>query len=112
MYTKNRIQQILEFNEYKFNFIQSLQNIMEKYTITDSIFFVKNGKVSEAVNGYFEVIDECQTLKDAVNKCDMSCMGIRIINNDKFQVGNIKQYISECDRSKTIMDIDKYAVCE
>jgi hypothetical protein len=111
MFTKSKIQQILESREHINNFSESLSYIMEKYNIEDSIFIYSNGSAKEVTKGYFEVICEYNSIKEAAKDIDLNTMGIRIINNDKFQLGNVKKLISECDREKTIMDINKYVVC-
>ena len=110
MFTKSKIQQILESREHINNFSESLSYIMEKYNIEDSIFIYSNGSAKEVTKGYFEVIGEYNSIKESMKDIDLNTMGIRIINNDKFQLGNVKKLISECDREKTIMDINKYVV--
>ena len=106
MFTKSKIQQILEARKAKNQFIESLQYIMEKYNIEDSIFSY-SGKLTEVTKGYFEINENYSSLQEAVNNYEPG-MGIRIMNNKTFQLGNIHTFISECDKNKTIMDIDRY----
>lgn len=86
----------------------SLQELMEKYNIEDSIFVYKNGQVFEATKGYFEVVNEYDNLADAIRECvqDMNNMGIRIVNNTSFTAGYIRKYITECSKDNKVMDIN------
>lgn len=106
MFTKSKIQQILEDREYKCNFLESLQNLMNKYTIEDSVFSY-SGKLNEITNGYFEIDSEYSTIEEAIGNYKNG-MGIRIINNESFQLGKLCKFISECDKEKSIMDINRY----
>lgn len=106
MFTKSKIQQILEAREVKNQFMESLQYLMEKYNIEDSIFSY-SGKLVEVTKGYFEVGEEYSNIKEAIANYKDG-MGIRVMNNKTFQLGNIHLLISECDKNKTIMDIDRY----
>ena len=111
MFTKSKIQQILESKEHINNFFESLTCIMEKYTIEDSIFIYSNNSAKEVVNGYFEISEEYSDIKEALKNIDLSTMGIRIMNNNKFQLGKVCKTISECNRENVIMDINKYVIC-
>ena len=111
MFTKSKIQQILETRQHNDNFFDSLNCIMEKYNIEDSIFMYSNGSAKEVVKGYFEVAGEYDNIKEAAKDIDLNTMGIRVMNNSKFQLGRVCAMISECDREKTIMDINKYVIC-
>ena len=106
MFTKSKIQQILEEREFKCKFLESLQYIMDKYTIEDSIFSY-SGKLNEATNGYFEIDSEYSSVKEAIDNYENG-MGIRVINNETFQLGRLHKFISECDKEKSIMDISRY----
>jgi len=108
MFTKSRIQMIKEGFEIANSYRNSLQELMEKYIIEDSIFVYKNGQVFEATKGYFEVVNEYDNLADAIRECvqDMNNMGIRIVNNTSFTVGYIRKTISECSNESSIMDIN------
>lgn len=95
MQLKSKIQQIQEQIAQKHRFVEGLENIMDKYTIEDSVFLF-NGKVMEVCKGYFEVISEHNTLTDAIKNTDIKENAIRVINNEKFQIGKIHQHISDC----------------
>lgn len=108
MYTKSKIQMIKENQEYISNFIESLNNIMNKYLIEDSIFSFNGNQLFEVTKGYFETIKEYSTLKEALYSCDnFNNLGIRIVNNDKFMVGYIRRTISECNEGSNVFDIDR-----
>lgn len=107
MQTKSKIQLILERNKIKESFGEGLISLMDKYNIKDNVFINNNGFVKEFTKGYFEVSDEYNTITEALKNCDIFTQGIRIINNEKFQVGKACQMLSECDCEKPIMDISQ-----
>ena len=107
MLTKSKIQLIQESLNIANDFKAGLENLMEKYTIEDSIFMYKNG-VFEATNGYFITKSEHNDLWNAIKECgnEYNKFGIRIINNEKFIVGEVKRFLVECDMNSTIFDIN------
>jgi hypothetical protein len=64
----------------------------------------------EATKGYFVTTEdkEYNTLNEAIKNCNIQSQGIRVINNERFQVGDVVRHFSECDKEKTIMDIESY----
>ena len=106
MYTKSIIQQTIENINAKNNFKAAINQLMEKYNIEDSVFVMKNGFLHEAVNGYFNIENDYESLDEAISDCDMNIMGIRVIG-DKFQTGKLYKTISECDSNKQIFDLDR-----
>lgn len=106
MYTKSIIQQTIEALRAKDNFRAAIEQLMEKYNIEDSVFVLKNGFLHEAVEGYFVVEDDYDSLDVAISNCDINTMGIRVIGN-KFQTGKLHRLISECDSNKQVFDLDK-----
>ena len=109
MLTKSKIQSIKEELEIANQYRESLNNLMDKYLIEDNIFIYKNSQLFESTSGYFIEKYIFDNLSDAVNAClaDFDQSGIRIINNEKFIVGNIKNLISECNRDEKIFDIQQ-----
>jgi hypothetical protein len=99
---------IREACELANNYRDGLVNLMEKYTIEDSIFVYRNGQVFEATKGYFEVTKEYDNIADAVRECwgNFNTMGIRIVNNERFEAGVIRQFLSECSKDNKVMCID------
>lgn len=109
MYTKSIIQQKAEIINAKNNFKQSLEQLMEKFNIEDSVF-VYAGNVTgmkEIVEGYFVIDAEYDNINEAMSECDINTMGIRIIENDKFQVGKIHTLITECEKDKKVFDLKR-----
>lgn len=109
MQTKSNIQLIKEAIERKEAFRESISNIMEKYTIEDSVFTWKNGLL-ECTDGYFEVISEHTNLDEAVKEATSTfalISGIRVMNNTNFQVGIIRNRISECDEHTKVFDLKR-----
>lgn len=108
MQTKSNIQLIREACELANNYRDGLVNIMEKYTIEDSIFVYRNGQVFEATKGYFEIVKEYDNITDAIRECrgKFNTMGIRIINNDHFEVGILHDNLSECSKENKVLCID------
>ena len=106
MYTKSIIQQTVESLRAKDNFRVALEQLLEKYNVEDSVFVMKNGVLHEAVDGYFEVDSNFETLTEAISACDMGCMGIRILGGI-FQTGKIHYRISECEPGKKVFDLSR-----
>lgn len=106
MYTKSIIQQTVEAIRAKDNFRTALEQLMEKYNIEDSVFVMKNGFLNEAVDGYFVVENNYESLDEAVSACDMRTMGIRILGGI-FQTGKIHNRISECESGKKVFDLSR-----
>ena len=105
MMIKNRLQLIKESIEAISQFKDGILSLMNKYTIEDSIFVYKNGQIFEATKGYFEIISEHDNLTSAMNHSNLNT-GIRVIGNNKFEVGYIHHSLNECDESLRILDIN------
>jgi hypothetical protein len=84
---------------------ESMQDLLNKYNIEDSVFAYVNGQVYEVTKGYFEVISEHDSLTGAINNSNLNT-GIRVINNQKFEVGRICQALRECQETSRILDIN------
>ena len=106
MQTKSNIQLIKESITLKNSIKESLMNLMDKYTIEDSVFSWKNC-LCECTDGYFEVLSEYDNLNEAINNINMYTQSIRIINNSNFQVGIVHSKISECDESNKVFDLKR-----
>ena len=107
MYTKSIIQQTVEALQVKDSFRIAIEQLMDKYTIEESVFVFKNGMLHEAIEGYFEVDKEYTTISEAISNCNLNTMGIRVINNQTFVTGNLKRTISECNSEAQVFDLDK-----
>jgi hypothetical protein len=106
MQTKSNIQLIQEKIAQKQNFQDGLERLMESWNIKDNVFVLKNGKLTEASKGYFEIVSEYDKIEDAIRSVNPVSQGIRIMNNEKFQVGNIHNYIAECEDTSKVLDLD------
>ena len=107
MQTKSNIQLIKELITIKESAKNSLNNLMDKYTIEDSVFAFKNGIMYECTEGYFEVVSEYNTIDEAVKYADIKSQSIRVINNTTFQVCNVRTILSECDTDKKVFDLNR-----
>lgn len=106
MYTKSIIQQNVEALRAKDNFRAAVEQLMEKYTIEDSVFVLKNGFIHEVVNGYFEVDQEFDNISKAISACDINTMGVRVVK-DRFYTGKIHNRLSECAADKKVFDLSR-----
>ena len=106
MQTKSNIQLIQEKIAQKQNFQDGLERLMESWNIKDNVFVLKNGKLTEASKGYFEIVSEYDKIEDAIRSVNPALQCIRIMNNKKFQVGNIHNYIAECEDTSKVLDLD------
>lgn len=109
MLTKSKIQLIREALEIANDYREGLENLMEKYTIEDSVFVYVGGMVHEATQGYFVEKSKHTTLLEAIRGCNgnFGGCGIRVINNKEFVVGEIKRNLVDCDKDSTVFDINK-----
>lgn len=109
MLTKSKIQLIREALAVANDYREGLENLMEKYTIEDSVFIYMNGMVHEATQGYFVEKSKYTDLMEAIRHCNgnFSGLGIRVINNEEFVVGEIKRHLVECDQNSKVFDINK-----
>lgn len=106
---KSKIQMIQESINIKHQLTESLNNLMDEYNINDNIFIYTPNKhncsISEVVSGYFESLGEYNTLEEAMSEIDPFTHCIRIINNEKFQIGYMRNNISECNKEHKIKDL-------
>lgn len=109
MLTKSKIQLLKESLAKASDYKDGLENLMEKYTIEDSVFVYINGVVHEATQGYFVEKTKHDSLLEAIRGCngEFGRYGIRIINNKEFVVGEIKRNLVECSNDSTVFDINK-----
>ena len=109
MLTKSKIQLIKESLKISNDYREGLENLINKYTIEDSVFVYRNNAIYEATQGYFEVKNEYNTLQDAIrnyNAVNPNC-AIRIVNNEKFIVGEVKRCLSDCNKESKVFDINR-----
>ena len=109
MNVTSKIQRIMSVIQAKSDFRESLENLMEKYNIKDSIFSY-NGKTNEVCNGYFVPKATFESLNEAISSMEDFSYGIRIINNEKFEVGKVNSLLSECE-GEVIYDIKTAEIC-
>lgn len=106
MQTKSKIQLIQETYALKHNFEDGLNNIMEKFNIVNNVFVLHHNRLSEASKGYFEIVSEHESLTDAIRNLNPYTQGIQVINNEKFNIGNLYSFISECSDTSKVMDLN------
>lgn len=107
MWQKSMIQQIMEHNYTLDSFKHTLESLLTNYTVKDNIFGIVHGNTSEIHNGYFVIEHECENLQDAIKEMNgdlTKC--IRIIENNKFQVGSWNKLLSECVDTLPVVDIE------
>lgn len=103
MWTRSKIQLIKENLNYKDNFRNAINSLMERYTVEDSIFTYKN-ELFEVTKGYFDHINTYNSLNEAMNNIGKD-MVLRVKNNQEFEIGYVKTYLNECQSDK-IFDIN------
>ena len=108
MLTKSKIQIIKEGLATADDYRNGLENLMNKYLIEDSVFVYKNGMVFEATSGYFVEKSTHDNILDAIRECkyNFDNNGIRIVENKKFIVGELKKTIIECSEEDSVFDIN------
>ena len=105
MYTKSIIQQAVESLKAKDNYRASIESLMEKYNIEDSVFILKNGFLHEVVEGYFNVDSVYDSLEKAISESNINNMAIRVMNNKIFQTGKVYKTLSECKEDSQVLDL-------
>ena len=103
MYTKSKIQQVLESVHVKNNLKEGLKNLMDKYNIEDSVFTIYNNNIVEVTKGYCVLKEEFNNLDEAISKGNV----IRVINNSKFYVVEHYNKLSDCPKDSQIFDIEQ-----
>ena len=106
MQTKSNIQLVRESLAVREVFKSNLESLMEKYTIEDSFFTPSNkalGEVEENIKGYFVFEHEYNTFDEAISNLTLG-QTIRIINNQRFQIGKRFEKLSEA-QGERIIDI-------
>lgn len=101
MQTKSNIQLIREAFAQKENFINTIDKLMDSYLVKDSVF---SQPYKEEIKGYLAVVDEYSSLT-AASAGMAPDMAIRVINNEKFQVGYVHESLSDIHNAKEIYDI-------
>ena len=91
----SNIHNMLNFIETKSEFKEGLNNLMEKYNVEDSIFSYNNGAVNEVCHGYFVENTEYNSLDEAISNMNNLNQCIRIINNEKFVLGDVHTTLNE-----------------
>jgi hypothetical protein len=110
MDTMSKIQKQRLLIESLGEFQTALNSMMDKYLIEDSIFIYKNSSLFEVTKGYFVQIGESEDLKEVLSMIkyeDYNKVGIRVLENEKFQLGWIKSSLYECSNDETVFDIDR-----
>ena len=107
MYTKSIIQQQIELFNTKDKFRRGIESLMEKYTIEDSVFILNSNNLFEATDGYFSLVNEYDNLNEAISNCDINTMGIRVMNDTKFQTGTLHNSITECKEGSSVFDLKR-----
>lgn len=107
MNTKSKIQLINESIALRNEFKNTLSELMGKYNIEDAIFTMREGRVVEAVDGYFVVNNEYKDLNEAISNAIGKAKGLRIMNNETFIVGDIYEMLSMCPENSKVLDIKK-----
>ena len=97
---------IIEELHKKSSFENNMNELMEKYTITDSVFSNKDGKAVENVTGYFVKENEFEDLPEAMKKFNSYEQSVRIMENKKFQTGKVYKTYESCPEGSSILDLD------
>ena len=111
MQTKSNIQIIRE-NLAKINILkENIESLMDKYIIEDSFFGISQNKhtrfnninecISEYSNGYFVIEHEYTNIDEAVSNMGLDNT-LRVINNEKFQIGKRFEKLSEITEGEII----------
>lgn len=108
MQTKSTIQLIKESCEKYSAYNDSLNDLMNRYMIEDSVFVFKNNQIFEVTKCYFEKINSFNSLTEALSACkyNFEQIGVRIVENKTFEIGYIRKTLSECHKNSSILDID------
>ena len=111
MQTKSNIQLVRENLAVRDAFKTNLEVFMEKYLVEDSYFSPSKktlGEVEENTSGYFVFEHEYNTFNEAISNMNNN-QTIRIIENNRFQIGRVFEKLSEANGER-IIDISTGAV--
>lgn len=110
MNTRSSIAYMIDIIENISSMNKQIHDLMENYQIKDNIFVFKNNVLEEVVGGYFQAIEESNDINELVKKyfteSNKQQKGIRIIDNNTYQLGVVYKYLSECSENQQIFDIE------
>ena len=110
MNTRSSIAYMIDIIENISSMNKQIHDLMENYQIKDNIFVFKNNVLEEVVGGYFQVIEESNDINELVKKYFTESIkqqkGIRIIDNNTYQLGVVYKHLSECSENQQIFDIE------
>lgn len=110
MNTRSSIAYMIDIIENISSMNKQIHDLMENYQIKDNIFVFKNNVLEEIVSGYFQVIEESNDINELVKKYFTESIkqqkGIRIIDNNTYQLGVVYRYLNECSEDQQIFDIE------
>lgn len=103
MQTKSNIQLVKEALQYRESFKESLSSLVNKYMVENSTFSF-NGSLKEEVKGYFVVEGEYSSLDEAMGNLTPGQL-VRVVENEKFQIGSVSEKLSNTSNEKTVIDL-------
>lgn len=107
--TKSAIQVVAETYKAKCDFITSLEEIFEKYTIKNNVFACgAHGEAEEPTEGYFGQVAEFASIEEASKEFNPFIQGIRI-QEDKVFVGNLYKNLIDV-KEEYIIDLKNKTV--
>lgn len=110
MNTRSSIAYMIDIIENISSMNKQIHDLMENYQIKDNVFVFKNNVLEEIVSGYFQVIEESNDINELVKKYFTESIkqqkGIRIIDNNTYQLGVVYKYLNECSEDQQIFDIE------
>ena len=111
MQTKSNIQLLREQMLLKETFKNAIADLMESYTIEDNFFTMReDGYMKEETTGYFNSSSTYTKLDEAVSAMSKGQV-VRVINNERFEVGNIYKKLSDV-KEGSVYDIATGRVIE
>lgn len=110
MNTRSSISYMIDIIENISSMNKQLNMLMEKYQIKDNIFTFKNNSLDEVTSGYFQVVEESNDLDHLVKRYfteSTKCVrGIRIMDNNKYQLGEVHNHLHECQEGSSVFDVE------
>lgn len=105
MYCKSKIQQQIELIEERVAFANSINDILEHYTVEDGVWGVANNRTYELSRGYFVPQKEFNTVNEAIKEMDQRKQAVRI-HEGKCILGDVYQCLTDTPDDAQVFSIE------
>lgn len=100
------IQQRVGVIEAKYTFEKEIRSILEKYDVRNNVLGFDGGHAKELSSGFMCPVKEYDSLEEAVRGMNPTSQVLRIVENNKFIVGDYFVRLIECVDRGDVFNIE------